>query len=220
MMGLKRMFWFLRRMLRPAAKEATGQIRPMSLLGWQITVLSLDWKVRTILEIGTWKGEGSTRCIANGVRIRNRINRRVTAQSIESNREMFLIAAENHLHGTTGLDLLWGRIVDADELQDEDLSPQEKLWIDNDREALKTAPDVREMLPESIDLLILDGGEFSTEAEFEYLVRRIKRWVVLDDTLMRKTKAIHSNLASGRYGPFRCIYSSSARNGFAIWLRV
>jgi predicted O-methyltransferase YrrM len=135
MFGLGRSLGSLQRVRRSPAKEATGQIRPMPVLGWEISILSLHWRVRTILEIGTWKGEGSTRWIANDLRIRNRIIPRVTAHSIESNQKMSLIAAENHLQGAPGPNLVRGRVVNAKELQNGSYSPKEKLVIDSDREA-------------------------------------------------------------------------------------
>jgi len=46
-------------------KEPTGQILPGSLFGETLTELATHSEV--IVEIGTWHGEGSTRCMANGL---------------------------------------------------------------------------------------------------------------------------------------------------------
>ena len=68
-----------------------------------------------------------------------------------------------------------------------------------------------------IDLLILDGGEFSTYSEFQLLKSRVTKYVVLDDIFTRKCKKILQEVQSSN--EFEVIYFSTERNGSAVLYR-
>jgi hypothetical protein len=58
---------------------------------------------------------------------------------------------------------------------------QKNNWLDEESLHLKNCPFVLDQIPAKIDLLILDGGEFSSTLEFDKLHKRA-RFIVLDDT--------------------------------------
>jgi len=74
-----------------------------------------------------------------------------------------------------------------------------------------------EKIPEQIDFLILDGGEYSTYLEWTKLKERIS-YVALDDTKMRKTKRIVEECMLD--DSFELITSSGERNGFHIFKKI
>ena len=70
-------------------------------------------------------------------------------------------------------------------------------------------------LPSSIDILFLDGGEFSTYADFLKLYQRSK-YIVLDDTNTFKQDHVLKYITQRR-SSFKEIYSSNLRNGLKTY---
>jgi hypothetical protein len=83
---------------------------------------------------------------------------------------------------------------------------------------MKSCPNVIEILPNFIDLLLLDGGEFSTYSEFKALEDRLIGWVLLDDTNTRKCKKLFLELSES--DSYNLIYSSDERNGVAVFRKA
>jgi hypothetical protein len=98
--------------------------------------------------------------------------------------------------------IIWGSIVSEPDLDSSSLSSDERDWISDDIEALKDCPQVFGLIPDSIDALFLDGGEFSTKKEYD----------LLSD---RKCFAIANEIRTGAT-PFKIIVDSTERNGFMI----
>ena len=83
---------------------------------------------------------------------------------------------------------MYGRLVHEDALDSDDLTALEEGWFAQDLESLRSAPMANDLIPREIDFLLLDGGEFSTWAEFEALRDRVKGFLLLDDTRLKKNK--------------------------------
>jgi hypothetical protein len=76
-------------------------------------------------------------------------------------------------------------------------------------------PNVLSQIPKQIDLLILDGGEFSTYAEWVTLKDRSKI-IMLDDTNVLKCKQIVSE--SSTSPDYQLLTKSDERNGFHVFI--
>jgi hypothetical protein len=166
-----------------------GQINRGSALGEIIYNLALRQDVYTIVDIGAWNGLGSTKCIRDAV-IAKRKPCNVLA--IEAYESMYKQAIQYDYPKIEGFNLVYGRVVDLDELTWFDkntLNEDEKKWLYNDTVNYGMCPNVKHMLPDKVDLLILDGGEFSTYVEFMNLHDRA-RFIVLDDTHSNTIKCI------------------------------
>lgn len=119
-----------------------GQILPNSLFGKMLTMLAL--KSQVIVETGTWRGEGSTRCIAMGlVRPEQRF------VTVEAHEPMWREAKARY--NDSRITFLCGTV-----------SP------------MNDAPVVLDQIPAEIDLLLIDGGEDNGTADFEALWGRCK----------------------------------------------
>lgn len=149
--------------------------------------------IKTVVEIGTWYGMGSTECLIEGLKDSKREG--ISFVSLETNNQMYNVAVESWKGKLPEwAKLLHGSIVDVVEMDADNLGFQhqdESNWFDEDKNALLSCSNILSELPEIIDLLFLDGGEFTTKAEFWKLKDRA-RIVVLDDTTMRKCKDIRS----------------------------
>lgn len=192
-----------------------GQINYRSDLGRWVRLLSSLSEVRTIIEIGTWSGRGSSRMIALGVLDAFPPTDKVVI-GLEVDLRMYKRAKRN-LRRFPFFLVLYGSIVDIDSMNEVGLSESESRWLQHDVKNLKLAPNVLASIPESIDMLILDGGEFTSLAEFQVLKSKLRNWVVLGDTLIRKNSEVFKILESD--SEFNLVWKSKDRNGCAIFKR-
>lgn len=193
-----------------------GQIHPKSELGRWIQLISSFEEVVSIVEIGCWNGRGSSRRIVEGANSSvNFANKHIIG--LEASLEMYKKAKVN-LKRFPNYSVLWGSIVNFDQLDDFDLTPQEGEWLKNDIRMIQECPNVLNQIPPRIDLLILDGGEFASYSEFKVLYSRIKGWIILDDTLVRKNRNVLRELLEDPN--FNLVRRSEGRNGFAIFSKV
>lgn len=206
-MGVKLFDWILKRI-----SYARGQILETQEIGiWLIALSGLE-EVKQIVEIGTWSGRGSSRLLLKGASNRSGCQ----IWGLEANHQMFLIA-KRYLENKP-FNLLWGSIVDAEELDSSNLTPEEAPWFEGDLKSLENTPNVLAQLPHEIDLLLLDGGEFSTYAEFKKLRSRIVNWLVLDDTNVRKNQRVLDEVLLDE--TFSLVHISNERNGTAVFKRI
>jgi hypothetical protein len=191
-----------------------GQINRQSIFGEELYKLSKKIDIKTIVEIGTWNGAGSTKCIIDGIIDSNHDK---TFISLESSQTKYF-EAQNNLKGYEKyVKLLWGRIIDVHDLtwlKAVTLGPEQQQWLWEDIENYKYCPLILNEIPEKIDLLLLDGGEFSTIPEFKKLYKRYT-YLALDDINSLKTKEIYKQLL--KKTDHTLIKEDSERNGFAIF---
>lgn len=217
---MKRKFGLQRRADRLAMKKALrrGQVTKDTKIGHWITFLSSLPETKTILDIETWSGSGTTLCIANGVKSRRDLGvDSVEVIGLELNRELAFMAAKR-LKDFPFVSVVYGTLVSAHELDQDSLSAEERVWLANDLEMMSEAPVVIEDIPLSLDLVILDGGEFSTYSEFVLLKNRLVKWLVLDDVRVRKNKRVFEELQCDP--KFVLVDEDNERNGVAIFMRV
>lgn len=182
----------------------SGQINRGSQLGEWIYRLCKNEEVKNIVEIGTWNGLGTTKCIHDAIIDSGKQD--FLVMSLETNKEMFAKAKSN-IPNTEGFNIILGRIVDADELigvdslgdsyfSEKQTKRDDMLkWFNEDVENYNLVPNVIDMIPENIDLCILDGGEFSSYAEFQKLEKRC-RYILLDDTNVMKNLKVADYIRS------------------------
>lgn len=194
-----------------------GQINMDSNAGkWLNSIASRD-SVKTILEIGTWHGGGSTNCIYQAIK---NLDKKLI--SLEINTEMYNNAKALYAEKKE-VELIFGKI--TDELVD--LSKLDQLffsdypfhvknsWRDQDLIHLSNCKNVLNSIPDKIDFLVLDGGEFSSLSEFNILKNRssiiflddvrpptIKNYLVREE-LLKTSKLIFEDL--------------NDRNGYSIF---
>ena len=217
-MLLKRILRAGLRLLLKVRNFRSGQIKKHHEVGKWIEFLSSLSGVNTIVEIGTWNGAGSSMAIARGVVSRPKNDRdHVEVTGYEIN-PIMAKAARRRLARFSFFNIVFGSLVSIDDLDRSNLTQTEELWIKQDEKWIIAAPKVINSLPQKLDLLILDGGEFSTLAEFNLLKERVSGWIILDDTNTRKCAEIMKIIKSGN--EFLIIYESQERNGTAILKRV
>jgi hypothetical protein len=192
-----------------------GQIQLESEFGKSIRLYISQYKPNNIVEIGTWKGLGST---FTAIKAIQESNYKANFISLETNAEFYNIAKDNLKDYLDYVTLILGRIIEPEEIDNfiskHNLDFQHLGWLEEDRQNYTSCPNVFSQIPEQIDLLILDGGEFSTYAEWQILKDRSKI-IMLDDTKMLKCKQIvDESLVSPDY---YLLTRSDERNGFHVF---
>tara|TARA_B100001027_G_C16120024_1_gene264457 strand:- start:2 stop:667 length:666 start_codon:yes stop_codon:yes gene_type:complete len=169
------------------AKKSPGNIRRDTKSGQLIENVIYEHSLRKILEIGTWNGLGSTNTVID---ILEDLNEDYSFISIESDKIFFDQAKKNlKKKMNKNIQLKLGRIIEIDELPDIEninfgevgLIPQNKEWFIQDLRRYGKVENIYNELPSEFDLVILDGGEFSTYPEFLKLYKKTK-FIALDDT--------------------------------------
>lgn len=189
-----------------------GQINLGTSAGNLIKKLSERPDVNTIVEIGTWNGLGSTICVLSGIK-----KTKKKFISIELYQEMHDVAKLNLTKHLSEINLICGTIINVADLEWFDHSiidamlkkdelcidgihiPHAKEWFNKDVETIRHAPNVEHLLPDEIDFLILDGGEYSTYPEWIKLKSRTKILFIDDTTLLKGAKIRSEVIASREY---------------------
>jgi hypothetical protein len=183
-------------------------------------LIQLNPQINTILEIGTWNGLGSTLCFLLALKE----NTHTRFISLECNEEKNKIAIENtrDMLNPTLHNIVWGSILTIDELNQIPLifpecvsNPEFYRWHTVDIENVVIAPNVCHILPETIEFVLFDGGEFTTYREFHKLFPRCSRYIALDDVNVSKCFHIRSYLRN--HGDWKEIFFTNDFNGFSIF---
>ena len=171
-----------------------------------------------IIEVGSGSGLGSTACLVRGLQKEGRL------YAIEAARERADACRANHshdsrvhvLHGVVSRDALMTRgqvlthaLFPAIEGHYDQCYAKEAADYDS-------APHVLDRLPKQCDMLVLDGGEFSSWGDWSVLKDTRPTWVALDDVNVIKTSSIADELTvQGWHETFR----TDERNGSSIFRR-
>lgn len=207
-----------------------GQINLNTKFGRIINDISKLEKNKIFVEIGTWNGQGTTYCVMDSLLKRED---KTEFYSLECSYDKYLEASllwkkiliPDYLEKSDILKILHGRIIEIKELYDKkELNKLDGFnedwykWYDDDINNLKKCPNVLSNIPEKIDVLILDGGEFSTLAEFNVLKNKIKNYIILDDCAVLKCKEVYNLLQQDNNWKL-LTEDLNDRNGYAIFYK-
>jgi hypothetical protein len=177
-------------------------------------------QLANIVDIGTWNGMGSTLCFLVGLQ-GNTTTKLIT---LEINREKVENAKKNlqPYIGTTNIDFVWGSVISSDEIVDmptifpEFVANTEfQRWHSIDVANIDASPNVLDRIPETIDFILFDGGEFTTYYEFMKLFPRCVKFIALDDVLVSKCAKIRAFLSA--HSEWAEIQFVNYRNGFSLF---
>jgi hypothetical protein len=204
-----------------------GQVNRGSSLGEIIYNLCLQDDIRNIVEIGTWNGMGSTKCIYDAM---SEKKGEYLVYSLECNQEFYNICLENYklLPKLNNFNLILGSIIEPEENLDPMFNYDDKFftkysrhvqstWFKEDMENCKKVSNVLSIIPDKIDLVILDGGEFSGLSEFKKL-KDISTYFILDDTNTIKNNEVANLMRNS--SNYQILFDSNERNGYLVSKRI
>ena len=202
-----------------------GQINRGTELGEIIYNIVRQEDVINIVEIGTWNGLGSTKCIRDSIIENNKTQYNVI--SLETNKIMYQSAINNN-QPLINFKIINGTIISVndfikfDEIEDMFFNEYGRdiqiNWYNEDINNCKNSLNVFKIIPENIDLLILDGGEYSTLAEYNKLKDRY-RYLILDDTKCLKNKKIREEIINNQ-SHIVINDNLNDRNGFIVCRKI
>ena len=202
--------------LKIGEHRMAGQINRGQALGEHIYSLALDINNKQFLEIGTWNGQGSTKCFIDALVTRTDDYMFI---SLESEKGFFESATAFH-QSVLGdqIQIIHGKIIESNEVISQNLNNVQEQWLSADLNNYSSCPNVIDMILEyQYDVVLLDGGEFSTYAEFLKL-KEITKTLILDDTNELKNQKVLQVLNNDSRWQAEII--SNDRNGFAIYRNV
>lgn len=183
----------------------------------EITEYASDLKNKFFLEIGTWNGLGSTKAFSDG--FKNRSDDYVF-YSLECNKDKCGDASELYTNNKKMHilnEVIWNEEpVDFYKIFPQCLSNDiYKHWNEVDIINMKRCDLFlnRPNLPSIFDVILLDGGEFTTYFEFQILKNRCKI-LMLDDTNVDKCKLIVEEIKGD--SSWKILKQENTRNGFLI----
>jgi len=143
-----------------------------------------DSNIQSVLEIGTWNGLGSTLTIYEAL---NKKGGYFSITSLETDKIAYKNAKKN-LKNKKEIKLILGRILEINELPNPEyidfkkhnLNPKNIDWLYQDIRRYKKTNNIYNLLDYKYDLILFDGGEFSTYAEFKKLYEKCT-YFCLDD---------------------------------------
>lgn len=177
-----------------------GQIKPTDVLSQYIKLYCNNPEYKNFLEIGTWNGLGSTKVFVDN--LTQRADRNWKFYSLESNKDKSEDAKRYYINIPNVFilnEVIWNELPsDFYEVFPELLSNSNfNYWNQVDMENMKLCKKFldRNDLPEKFDLILFDGGEFTTYHEFQFL-KKYAKTIILDDTNTAKCQKIAEEIRS------------------------
>jgi predicted O-methyltransferase YrrM len=197
----------------------SGQINLDSDVGKLIYNIASDTNFKAYLEIGTWNGLGSTRCFVEGLKKRSNTSPFVF-YSLECNKDKANFAS-NLYKNISNIHILNESLVNQEDIKDAKSVFPDIIdkWHVVDVENIKNCNQFleRKDIPQLFDVILLDGGEYTTY--FEFLKIKDKcRVLMMDDVNTDKCKKIVEILNNDN--TWRLVYFDHQRNGFAVFERI
>lgn len=197
-----------------------GQINLDCKFGQLLKEFSSNYKITSICEVGSWNGQGSTRCLIEGIK-QNSSSPKL--YSIEANEKMYNIAksfwdTSNFdikpllLHGTLHKNIMPSHEVTSHKYYPKVVEHYNRYYK-TDISDLEKSNVITAELPTKIDMIVLDGGEFSSYYDWDVLKTYNPKIVALDDTLVIKNSRLLDELKSLGWS---VLYEGRDRNGWAI----
>jgi hypothetical protein len=200
-----------------------GQITLDSIIGKHLYHYAKSTKYNSYLEIGTWNGLGSTKCFVEG--FNNRQDSLYTFYSLECNTDKYIVAKDlyKNMKNTHILNevLLNNMPADIYNIFPELLENKDyNYWnnIDFQNMENKNLFLNRPNLPKVFDIILLDGGEFTTWYEYNLIKDKCKI-LILDDTNTSKCKKIKEEIIKNK-DIWKIIINSNERNGILICEKI
>ena len=218
-----------------AQHGCTGQVTTKDLLSHYL--YSLARSAKGVLEIGTWRGCGSTLVIAKGLidggNGANLTTFEVNAQRAQEAKSMTSPLPVTVVHAPTAPadDILPQHAVMSGALppamKESERGQYLGWWKGEHAEALKLQqagirPAIKPLCASrEIDVAFLDGGEFYGRADLQAVLRHCPtlRYIALDDTMTFKNDRAVKQLISAESGWMLCQEDRTDRHGWAIFAR-
>jgi len=187
-------------MFRYPVRNMIGQLHPNTPVGNFLNHTAKNPEYKTFLEFGTWNGQGSTLCIGSALAAREDPTVFVSLEADKGRRDAAADFWTTQNHGNMRLDLLWGK-VSQDMLTQKYVANHPKFSAQiqyYDIEVSQTAecPLLDAELPETVDVVLFDGGEFCGIGDYKFFSKKYPgvKMIICDDIYTIKNELIFNHL--------------------------
>ena len=195
-----------------------GQINIESDFGRVIYELAKKEENSVFVDIGTWNGLGSTKCFIEAMLF----NKKSTLLSIENNIEKFEFAKNKWTNfiqnNNLNVRFINGSLIKNENVDnwiisnDINLSEEQKYWITIDK---SNTQNIIEIDTEKIDILLIDGSEFTGYLEM-MMLKDISNYILLDDVNSLKNKMSRDYLM--QCDDFQLVFEDlNSRGGYSVF---
>jgi hypothetical protein len=180
----------------------------------EITKYASNPMYKTFLEVGTWNGLGSTKAFSDGFMNRNDY----IFYSLECNKDKWADASKLYNNDKIHIlnEVIWNEMPDDfyKVFPECLINSTYKHWNEVDMVNMKSCNVfMNRNLPQLFDVVLLDGGEFTTYYDFQVLKNKCKI-LMLDDINVTKCKLIVQEIESDP--SWKIIKKENVRNGYLI----
>jgi hypothetical protein len=195
----------------------SGQINLQTEFGKKLCEMAMNPSLKTFVEVGAWNGQGSTLCLAKGLQTRPDLSD-VRLFSLETNKQFFEIAENFWKDKGLPVHILNARVA-------ENMMPlleivnHPRFDMIKNHWLLHYEQDIVDFYSSAVikmlkaDMILLDGGEFSTYSDWLVLKELNPSIVALDDTNVMKSERVLKELKEAGW---TVLFESNERNGCAI----
>lgn len=200
----------------------TGQINMSSDFGIEIYNICENHDIKNIIEVGTWNGQGSTVCVMNAI-----LNKPGSVlYSIEADSYQYSRAVEYWTNKSTKNKLfLINGVLHREFANEEELKSMNNGVIPYlyehyipEKAMLEHNNIIDTSYMKDIDVIILDGGEFTTYGDYKALIQKNPKVILLDDSNVYKCQQIRKELLENpEWELFK--ENLNDRNGWTIFVK-
>lgn len=178
-----------------------GQLGINTPIGQFLSQFVQNPEIKSIVEVGTWNGRGSTRSIMEGLLKREDATNFYSLEAEQHRQQSGVRFWETRDKGNVNLNLLWGKLsnnmVSRDYVRLHPKFSDQLQYYDFELTQTYEAPLVGDDLPENVEFVFLDGGEFCSVYDYNFLVKKYEhslKFIGLDDIDTIKNEEIYKNL--------------------------
>jgi hypothetical protein len=199
-------------MFRFNVRNVIGQLHPQTPVGNFLNHTAKNPEYKTFLEFGTWNGQGSTLCIGSALAAREDPTVFVSLEADKGRRDAAADFWTTQNHGNMKLDLVWGK-VSQDMLTQEYVNNHPKFsaqiqYYDIEVSQTASCPLIDAELPETVDVVLFDGGEFCGIGDYKFFSKKYPhvKMIICDDIDTIKNELIYNHLTQSG-SPWKVIAS-------------
>jgi len=203
----------------------SGQVTRDSPFGKALVKYAARPDINKMLDVGTWTGQGTTECLAYGAHLKQ-LNSQLSIVSVEANSQLHKIACQYYgankppfLHlicGTLTKDIMKPNDIIKHPLF-EKVKTHYELHYTKDVCHTINAPLI-DFQGAKVDMVVLDGGEFCGESDFNCCMTLCPKVIALDDINVIKNSNNYAWLMKNNK-KWQLMDSGEDRNGWAIFER-
>jgi hypothetical protein len=192
-----------------------GQINMNSTFGFILYTISRLDEVNNIFEVGSWNGQGSTVCIMNAIIHKDKSK----LYSLEADTNNFNLAKKFwSMYNTNDKLHLANGTLHKHIANDLTLTEEERKWYINEEKIILNSNLINIDTINDIDFIILDGGEYTTQGDFDILIQKKPKYIALDDVNVYKCNIIRKKIIESNEW-YIISENLKERNGWSVFKR-